>query len=82
LEDKMEEKFIIVWMVDGETMNLPHSTPAAKQRQGMRGDRHPEKFSTSSNGRALDKVAADGRGHIQATFKQATLPQGSRLSFL
>jgi hypothetical protein len=24
----------------------------------MRGDRHPEKFSTSSNGRALDKVAA------------------------
>jgi hypothetical protein len=36
----------------------PIERAAAKQRQGMRGDRHPEKFSTSSNGRALDKVAA------------------------
>ena len=36
----------------------PIERAAAKQRQGMRGDQHPEKFSTSSNGRALDKVAA------------------------
>jgi hypothetical protein len=29
----MEEKFIIVWMVDGETMNLPHSTQAEALHQ-------------------------------------------------
>jgi N6-adenosine-specific RNA methylase IME4/ParB-like chromosome segregation protein Spo0J len=29
----------------------------AKQRQGERTDKHPENFSGSSNGRALDKVA-------------------------
>lgn len=29
----------------------------AKQRQGQRTDKHPEKFSGSSGGRALDKVA-------------------------
>ena len=33
IEDKMEEKFIIVWMVDGETMNLPHSTQAEALHQ-------------------------------------------------
>jgi hypothetical protein len=41
----------------------PIERAAAKQRQGMRGDRHPEKFSTSSDGRALDKVAAVVRVH-------------------
>ena len=25
-EDKMEEKFIVVWTIDGETMSIPHST--------------------------------------------------------
>jgi hypothetical protein len=25
LEDKMEEKFVIVWTVDGETTSVPHS---------------------------------------------------------
>ena len=29
----MEEKFIIVWTVDGETMNLPHSTQAEALHQ-------------------------------------------------
>jgi ParB family chromosome partitioning protein len=36
----------------------PIERAAAKKRQGERRDKHPEKFSTSSNGRALDKVAA------------------------
>ena len=36
----------------------PIERKAAKQRQGARTDKHPEKFSTSSKGRALDKVAA------------------------
>jgi hypothetical protein len=25
-EDKMEEKFTVVWTIDGETMSIPHST--------------------------------------------------------
>ena len=25
-EDKMEEKFIVVWTIEGETMSIPHST--------------------------------------------------------
>jgi hypothetical protein len=29
----VEEKFIIVWTVDGETMNLPHSTQAEALHQ-------------------------------------------------
>jgi hypothetical protein len=36
----------------------PLERAAAKQRQGRRTDKHPEKFSGSSKGRALDKVAA------------------------
>jgi hypothetical protein len=36
----------------------PLEKAAAKERQGQRTDKHPEKFSTSSSGRALDKVAA------------------------
>jgi len=35
----------------------PLEKAAAKERQGTRTDKHPEKFSTSSSGRALDKVA-------------------------
>jgi hypothetical protein len=35
----------------------PIERAAAKERQGQRTDKHPEKFSTSSNGRASDKVA-------------------------
>jgi ParB/Sulfiredoxin domain len=33
----------------------PIERAAAKRRQGERRDKHPEKFSTSLNGRALDK---------------------------
>jgi len=29
LETKMDEKFIIVWTIDGETTNIPHSTQDA-----------------------------------------------------
>jgi ParB family chromosome partitioning protein len=36
----------------------PLEKAAAKERQGTRTDKHLEKFSTSSSGRALDKVAA------------------------
>ena len=36
----------------------PLEKAAAKERQGTRTDKHPEKFSTSSSGRALDNVAA------------------------
>jgi len=36
----------------------PIEKAAAKQRQGQRTDKHPEKFSTSLLGRALDKVAS------------------------
>jgi N6-adenosine-specific RNA methylase IME4 len=35
----------------------PIERAEAKKRQGARTDKHPENFSTSSNGRALDKVA-------------------------
>jgi N6-adenosine-specific RNA methylase IME4 len=35
----------------------PVEREAAKQRQGARTDQHPEKFSTGSQGRALDKIA-------------------------
>jgi N6-adenosine-specific RNA methylase IME4 len=35
----------------------PIERAAAKERQGQRTDKHPEKFSTSSNGRASDRVA-------------------------
>jgi ParB/RepB/Spo0J family partition protein len=35
----------------------PVERAAAKERQGERTDKHPEKFSKCSNGRALDKVA-------------------------
>src|SRR3954454_12085454 len=37
---------------------------------------------SASGGRTATVFNCDGRGHIQATFKQAILPQGSRLSFL
>jgi N6-adenosine-specific RNA methylase IME4 len=36
----------------------PLEKAAAKERQGTRTDKHPEKFSIGSIGRALDKVAA------------------------
>jgi N6-adenosine-specific RNA methylase IME4 len=36
----------------------PIEKAAAKERQGTRTDKHLENFSTSSHGRALDKVAA------------------------
>jgi hypothetical protein len=32
-EDKMDEKFIIVWTVDGETTRIPHSTQDAALHQ-------------------------------------------------
>ena len=35
----------------------PVEKAAAKERQGARTDKHPEKFSTSSTGRAADKIA-------------------------
>ena len=35
----------------------PMERAEAKKRQGKRADKHPEKFSTSSSGRALDNVA-------------------------
>ena len=33
LEDKMEEKFIVVWTIDGETTSTPHSTQDAALHQ-------------------------------------------------
>jgi N6-adenosine-specific RNA methylase IME4 len=35
----------------------PIEREAAKQRQGTRTDKHPENFSTGSQGRALDKIS-------------------------
>jgi ParB family chromosome partitioning protein len=48
----------------------PAERAAAKERQGERTDKHLENFSTSSKGRALDKVAAVVGKH-RATIAKA-----------
>jgi N6-adenosine-specific RNA methylase IME4 len=53
-----------------EVVAKPLERAAAKQRQGSRTDKHPENFSTSSQGRALDKVAA-GVGLHRTTIAKA-----------
>ena len=57
----------------------PLEKAAAKERQGTRTDKHLENFSTSSSGRALDKVAAVVGKHRTTIAKAEAIVDAAEL---